>query len=137
LAARAQVVLIPEYDYSNEWLAQRLRQIVTRDNYALVVLSEGVAGSRTIAPDIREWTGLYCRDTRLGHGQRGAIPTHQDRLLAVQMVNVAYEALRNGERAGMTAVHKGDTTLDTSALAQLPPRVPDRRLYDSVNGLSG
>lgn len=137
LAARAQVVLIPEYEYSNEWLSQRLQQIVIRDNYALIVLSEGVAGSRTIAPDIREWTGMYCRDTRLGHGQRGAIPTHQDRLLAVQMARAAYEALRGGEKAGMAAVRQGNVTRATSAVAGLPPRVPDRQSYNDVNGLSG
>jgi 6-phosphofructokinase 1 len=137
LAARAQVVLIPEYDYSNEWLTQRLQQIVTRDNYALVVLSEGVAASRTIAPDIREWTGLYCRDTRLGHGQRGAIPTHQDRLLASKMARVAYESLSTGEKAGMTVVQQGNITLATSAAADLPPRVPERHLYNDVNGLPG
>ncbi len=137
LAVGAQAVLIPEYAYTNEWLTQRLLDIVTRDNYALVVLSEGIRGSRTIAQDIRQWTGLYCRDTRLGHGQRGAIPTHQDRLLAVQMGRVAYEALRSGKQAGMTAVHQGNVMLETTPIAGLPPRIPDRQWYNDVNGLSG
>jgi 6-phosphofructokinase 1 len=101
-----------------------------------VVLSEGVQASRTIASDIREWTGLYCRDTRLGHGQRGSIPSHQDRLLATQMARVAYEALRRGEKAGMTARQQGSVTLLTNTVSDLPPRVPDRELYDEVNGLS-
>lgn len=137
LAAGAQVVLIPEYDYTKAWLTQRLQAIVTRDNYALVVLSEGISGSRTIAEDIREWTGLYCRDTRLGHGQRGTNPSHQDRMLAAQMARVAYDALRGSEKVGMTAVRQGKISLVTAPIAGLPPRIPDRQWYNDVNGLSG
>ena len=135
LAAGAQVVLIPEFDYTNEWLTQRLRDVVTRDNYALVVLSEGIAASSTIAQDIRAWTGMYCRDTRLGHGQRGTSPSHQDRLLASRMARVAYEALRDGEKAGMTVTRNGQVTLHAGAITALPARTPDRALYNFVNGL--
>jgi hypothetical protein len=53
------------------------------------------------------------------------------------MARIAYEALRRGEKAGMTAVLHGSVTLATSAIAGLPARVPDRQLYNDVNGLSG
>jgi hypothetical protein len=53
------------------------------------------------------------------------------------MARVAYEALRGGEKAGMTAVHQGNVLLVTSTVAGLPPRVPDRQLYNFVNDLSG
>jgi len=136
LAAGAQLVLIPEYEYTAEWLMQRLRKVVERDHYALVILSEGVPASNTIADDIRQWTGLYCRDARLGHGQRGAVPTHQDRILAAQMARVAFEALRTGESEGMAVMRNGNVTLHKGSIAGLPVRVPDRQLYSFVNGLS-
>jgi 6-phosphofructokinase 1 len=135
LAAGAQVVLIPEYEYSVEWLIQRLQMVVARDRYALVILSEGVAASRTIADDIREWTGLYCRDARLGHGQRGAVPTHRDRILAAQMAHVAFQALRGAEGKGLTVAHNGNVSLHHGSIPGLPVRLPDRQLYNFVNGL--
>ncbi len=135
LAAGAQAVLIPEFSYEAAWLAERLKAAVERDNHALIVLSEGIAGSRTIAQDIAQWTGLYCRDTRLGHGQRGTSPTHQDRLLAVQMARLAYQALRVGKTVGMTVVCDGHVTLYEGTISGETARTPDKALYDFVNGL--
>jgi 6-phosphofructokinase 1 len=135
MASDAQAVLIPEYAYDKVWLTQRLTTVVKRDNYALVVLSEGITASRTIAQDIAQWTGMYCRDTRLGHGQRGTSPTHQDRLLAVQMARVAYQALREGEKTGMTAVREGLVVFHKGTITGQPARTPDRAIYNIVNGL--
>lgn len=136
LATGAQAVLISEYSYDPAWLTERLIKAVQHDNHALVILSEGIAGSRTMAQDIGQWTGLYCRDTRLGHGQRGTSPTHQDRLLAVRMAQLAYQTLRDGETAGMAAVRDGRVIFHRGTISGQPVRTPDRALYDFVNGLS-
>jgi 6-phosphofructokinase 1 len=136
VASGAQAVLIPEFAYDSRWLTERLKAAVERDNYALVILSEGVTESHTIAQDIGQWTGLYCRDTRLGHGQRGTSPTHQDRLLAVQMARLAYQALRDGETTGMLVVRAGRIELQKGTISGLSVRSPDRALYDFVNGLT-
>jgi len=136
LAAGAHAVLVPEYAYDSDWLCQRLMEAVKRDNYALLVLSEGIAASRTIVHEIAERTGNYTRDTRLGHGQRGTAPTHQDRLLAAQMARIAYSALRSGVTHGMAAVQNGQVTLHEGAITGLPARIPDLQTYNFINGLS-
>ncbi len=135
-AAGAHAVLIPEYPFDKDWLMQRLKQVVKRDDYALVVLAEGIADSRSIAQDIADWTGVYTRDTRLGHGQRGATPTHQDRLLAAQMAHIAYRALHAGVTAGMTAVRDGRATLHEGTIAGYAAPLPDRTIYNMINGLT-
>jgi 6-phosphofructokinase 1 len=136
LASGAHGVLVPEYEYTGEWLGRRLHEAVKRDNYALLVLSEGVADSRHLAEHIAEWTNTYTRDTRLGHGQRGAIPSHRDRLLAAHMAQTAYTALRNGMKTGTVVVQSGQVMLHQGTLVGQPVPLPDRTSYNFVNGIS-
>src|SRR5579859_3361380 len=49
LGARADIVLMPEYESSPDWLHRRLIRAVERQGYALIVLSEGVENARTLA----------------------------------------------------------------------------------------
>ena len=135
--AGAHAVLVPEFGYDNAWLAQRLQAAVGRAGYALLVLSEGVAACRTLAEEIPQWTGVRVRDTRLGHAQRGAKPSHRDRVLAADMARAAYRALCDGITAGTVVVRGGQVTLHTDPLEDLPRRQPDRDLYGLINGFGG
>ncbi len=135
--AGAHAVLVPEYAYQDEWLAQRLADAVRREGYALLVLSEGVPASRTLADDIFRWTGFRVRDTRLGHAQRGAKPSHRDRVLAAHMARLAYQALRDGMMGGTVVVRQGTPQVYEGTLQGLPAPVPERRLYDLINGFEG
>jgi 6-phosphofructokinase 1 len=132
--ARAHAVLVPEYAYENDWLAQRLLATVEQAGYALLVLSEGVAASRRLAEDIPNMTGIRVRDTRLGHAQRGARPTHKDRVLAAHMARTAYQAFSDKVMMGTVVVRDGHIMLHEGAFEGFPPRLPDRALYDFVNG---
>lgn len=134
-AAGAHAVLVPEYAYTDDWLIQRLTNAVKHDHYALVILSEGVAGSRMLVEDMQEKAGLKIRDTRLGHGQRGTSPSHRDRILAAEMARAAYDALRTGAKMGTVVVSGGKIRILDGKLSDLPPRLPDRSLYNQVNGL--
>ncbi len=134
-AAGAHAVLVPEYAYTDEWLIQRLEDSVKREQYALVILSEGITASRTLLDDLKEKAGLRIRDTRLGHGQRGTTPSHRDRILAAGMANAAYDALRAGTKMGTVVVSGGKISLHGGKLADLPPRLPDQNLYNQINGL--
>jgi 6-phosphofructokinase 1 len=134
-AAGAHAVLVPEYTYTDEWLTQRLADAVKREQYALLILSEGVATSRTLVEDMQEKAGVKIRDTRLGHGQRGTSPSHHDRILASAMARAAYDALRANIKMGTIVVSGGKIRLHPGKLADLPPRLPDRNLYNQVNGL--
>ncbi len=132
--AGAHVVLVPEYTYDNDWLAERLKRMVSKHGYALLVLSEGVLASRTLAEDIFRWTNIRVRDTRLGHAQRGARPSHSDRALAAHMARLAYQALRDGLRTGTVVVRQGKPQLHEGLLQGYPTRLPSRDIYDQING---
>lgn len=134
-ASGAQAVLMPEIEYDHQWLAERVRSAVLHDDYALVVLSEGVANARTIAEDLAQWANMRVRDTRLGHGQRGTAPSHADRLLAVEMTAAAHKALRAGQEFGIVAVQNGRVMLHDDPIGDLPDPTPDHDLYNQINGL--
>jgi 6-phosphofructokinase 1 len=132
--AGAHAVLVPEYPYENEWLGRRLAQAVELEGYGLLVICEGVSTSRTLAEVLAQETNIRVRDTRLGHAQRGAAPSHRDRALANQMARTAYEALKNGIRAGVVVVRQGQVTLHEGLLTgTLAP--PDRTRYEIINHL--
>ncbi len=133
--ASAHAVLLPEFEYDDAWLSARLRDAVAREDYALLVLSEGARGARTLADDIPRWTGIRVRDTRLGHAQRGAAPSHIDRALAADMARVAHGALSDGAMAGVVVVRGSRVQLHEGALDSSPAPIPDRALYNFINGL--
>lgn len=130
--AGAHAVILPEYEYDENWLAARLKTAVERDGYGLLVICEGARGARTLADTLPALTGIRVRDTRLGHTQRGGTPSHSDRVLAAQMARLAHHHLKSNQ-SGILAVQSGELRL-TAALSD-SPIVPDRELYLMINGL--
>lgn len=132
--ASAHAVILPEYTYEDTWLAERVSAALKSDGYALVVICEGSRGARTLADDIPKWTGTRVRDVRLGHAQRGGIASHLDRVLAADMAQTTYNALKHGIKTGVIIVQHGKVSLvgnllfDTSIM-------PDKKLYHSINQL--
>ena len=131
----ADAVIIPEFDYDAQWLADRLKQVAHERRAALLILSEGAAGSRTIVEDMQDKFDLRIRDTRLGHGQRGVSPTFRDRALAVRMVDTAFAALHDNIEVGTVVVQNGQVNLCEMLITNFVPRKPDAQLYAAINGL--
>lgn len=130
----AHAVLLPEFDYDVDWLALRLAEAVSDAGYGLLVLSEGAKDARSLADTLPELTGTRMRDVRLGHAMRGAPPSHHDRVLAAEMARAARDALREGITVGVVVVREG-IVLPYEGLLPEETRLPDRALYDQINGL--
>ena len=103
IAGGADVILIPEIKYSIDGVINKLNQMKKRNvKHSLIVVAEAVKkenGEKVvykfkdgqsrlggigeyIANEIMTKTDIECRVTALGHVQRGAPPTHNDRILA-------------------------------------------------------
>jgi 6-phosphofructokinase 1 len=131
----ASAVLIPEFEFDMAWLVERLKTACA-DGMALLILSEGVQASRTLMHDFQEKYGLRVRDTRLGHGQRGAAPSYRDRALAFRMIDMAHQVLHDGATAGTIVVgQNGQLNLCEDMINSLPMRQPDRQCYEKINHL--
>ena len=103
IAGGADVILIPEVKYSIDGIIKKLKKLNSYEiKHSLIVVAEAVkqengknstvkfADGETrlggigsyIAAQIMKKTNIECRVTTLGHVQRGAPPSTQDRILA-------------------------------------------------------
>ncbi len=121
IAGGADVVLIPEVRWHLKHVVAHIAELrAAGRTSALVVVARGGRDSRTRpadadseAPDhgVGEWlarrlskaTGAEARATVLGHVQRGAMPTAEDRLLASTLGVRAVDLLAEGKADRMVA----------------------------------
>jgi phosphofructokinase-like protein len=139
VAGGADIVLLPELNWSIDDLAAKIRAVTGEGrNHALVVVAEGVRtenGARAtalqaqgetryggigqyLAARIAEATGAETRVTVLGHVQRGGTPTPQDRLLASMFGTHAVDLVAAGKWGRMVAWHN-DTIGDVPIAAAI------------------
>jgi 6-phosphofructokinase len=121
IAGGADVVLIPEIGWRLAHVTGHIARLRDRGRRAALVVVAEAAGKSDDPPDPRddapsahgmgEWlagrlaaaTGAEARATVLGHVQRGAEPTAEDRLLASALGVRAVDLLAEGKRDRMVA----------------------------------
>ena len=124
IAGGADVIIIPEISYSIADVAAKIDRLKMRGrNFALVIVAEAVkmengesatvvhGGGETryggighyLADKISDATGAETRVTVLGHVQRGAGPSAQDRLYALAFGAAAVELIAEGRVDRMVA----------------------------------
>ena len=141
IAGGADVILIPEIPYSLKKIADHIDNIRTQGrNHALIVVAEAVKkedGSKAtvkfvdgqvrlggigtyLGDEIYKLTDAETRVTVLGHVQRGAQPTHRDRLIASAFGVYAVDLIAN-EKFNRIVVWKnrGVTDIDLDSIAGL------------------
>lgn len=130
--AGAHTVLLPEFDYNDDWLFERTQRFVKQVGHALIVICEGARGARTLFDDLHQVTGIRVRDVRLGHAQRGGVPSHLDRTLAADFAYSAWSYLSEGSKSGVLVVQGGSIRLLEGLLPEQAV-IPNRELYDRIN----
>nr|WP_218883762.1 6-phosphofructokinase [Allobranchiibius huperziae] len=151
LASGAHAVLIPEIPVSLDQVCEWVRSAQSRGRAPVVVVAEGFipAGEErataprgldafgrprlggigeTIAPMIEEQTGIETRTARLGHLQRGGVPTAYDRVLATRFGAAAIDAVI-AERWGSMVSLSGESIVhvDLHAATTVLKTVPRER----------
>ena len=139
IAGGADVILIPEIPYSLKKIADHIDNIRTQGrNHALIVVAEAVKkedGSKAtvkfvdgqvrlggigtyLGDEIYKLTDAETRVTVLGHVQRGAQPTHRDRLIASAFGVYAVDLIAK-EKFNRIVVWKnrGVTDIDLNSIA--------------------
>jgi 6-phosphofructokinase 1 len=102
IAGGAEVVVIPEREFTPEQVAQDLGQAYEKGKaHALAVVAEGAQHSAAeLGAYFKEHEariGFDLRVTTLGHVQRGGAPTAYDRILGSRLGAGAVQALARGE----------------------------------------
>jgi ATP-dependent phosphofructokinase / diphosphate-dependent phosphofructokinase len=156
IASGAAVILVPEEPFDIDAVCEHLRRRHAKGRYAsIVVVAEGakpVDGSivvssggtdqfgherlggigNVVAEQIEARTGFESRVTILGHVQRGGTPTAFDRMLATRLGTAAVDAVHDGARGMMMALHGGSIERIPLAEAVLTPKSVDRALLEGV-----
>jgi 6-phosphofructokinase 1 len=96
LAGGAEMVIIPEVEYSIEDVCDKIMQGRARGKrHSIIILAEGAGDAKTISEEIEERTGITTRYSVLGYTQRGGTPSAFDRLMGSQMGAMAVDLLMN------------------------------------------
>ena len=99
LATGATVVVIPEHEFYEDRLIDKIKQSrkLGKRNF-IVIVSEGMGAEMApaLTKRIQEATGVETRFARFAHVVRGGTPTLRDRLLATQMGEAAVKELFRG-----------------------------------------
>jgi len=124
IAGGADVILIPEINYSVNGIIDKLNEMKKRNvKHSLIVVAEAVKNENGkkvihefkdgqkrlggigeyIANEIMSKTDIECRVTTLGHVQRGAPPTANDRILASAYGVYSVDLLEQGKFDRMVA----------------------------------
>ncbi len=137
IAGGAAEILVPEAPFDLDAVSTRLQRRHERGQFSsIVVVSEGAmpkegpgtasyraaVSSGTVdqfgharlggigawlAREIEQRTGYECRETILGHIQRGGTPTAYDRVLATRFGSAALAAVHDGDFGTMVALRAG------------------------------
>ncbi len=107
IAGGAEAIVIPEAELSPETIAEQINNSYERGkSHAIVVVAEGSENNaETLIAYFKEHgkrLGFDLRLTKLGHVQRGGVPSAFDRLLATRLAAGAVEFLSKGQ-AGVLA----------------------------------
>jgi len=129
----AESIVIPEVPSKPEAVAEEVMSAYKRGkSHALVVVAEGAAcNAESLAKYFRDhhaWLGFDLRVTRLGHVQRGGIPSAFDRLLATRLGAAAIEFLAQGVHGVLVGLANDEEKATSLSEVVANTRKPDLRL---------
>jgi 6-phosphofructokinase 1 len=137
LASGAETILVPEFPYDIDEVANRMK-----DNFAhgkrhsIILISEGVGRGEDISKQITERNGIEPRVTVLGHIQRGGTPTHNDRILASRLGDFAVRRLMEGDSSKACGVIKGELVATDIHQVVSTHRPFNQEMYELAQRLS-
>lgn len=154
LAGGAEAILVPEYEYDLDDLAERLRRRHDRGhNYSIVVVAEGTPTPEgttssvgvddfgfarlggigvAVASELENRTDFEVRVMNLGYLQRGGTPTAYDRILATRLGVAAGELAIKGADRVMVALRGEQIEAVDLAAACSAPRQLDPARYEEA-----
>ena len=111
LTVGAEVILVPEVEYSLESIVETLEMNGAKGKKAgIIVAAEGIGNTHKLLREIEEKAGVEVRLSVAGYAQRGGNPTARSRLLANLFGNKAVELLLNRQGNRMVCLQEGKIT---------------------------
>ncbi len=162
MSTGAEMVIVPEMEWSIEMIANRFKALTERGNYrATCIISEHCWDNMkeidtwreymaTYDPDIHEhskinaerlasmiehMSGCETRATVVGYTQRGALPTAKDSAFAFEAGHLAVQLLNRGITNQAIGIRHGRVFHMPIGDALMMKRHFDREMYELINSL--
>jgi len=141
LAGGAESIIIPEVPIDAEIIAQEIRSAYQRGkSHALVVVAEGArCNAEELAKYFQEHQqrlGFELRVTRLGHVQRGGVPSAFDRLLGTRLAASAIQHLDQERHGLLVGLIKGEVSATPLSEVVATKKELDLNLLELANILA-
>jgi 6-phosphofructokinase 1 len=108
LTVGAEVILVPEVEYSLEDIVRTLDENGAKGKKAgIIVAAEGIGDTHKLMREIEKKAGVEVRLSVTGYAQRGGNPTARSRLLANLFGNKAVQLLLNKQGKMMACLENG------------------------------
>ena len=108
LAVGAEVILVPEVEYSLESIVRTLEVNGAKGKKAgIIVAAEGIGDTHKLMREIEKKAGVEVRLSVTGYAQRGGNPSARSRLLANLFGNKAVQLLLNKQGKRMACLENG------------------------------
>lgn len=135
IAGGAEAIIIPEVETPPQEVADQLLEAYQRGKaHGIVVVAEGAKydadALMAYFTEHQEEIGFELRATKLGHVQRGGIPTVADRILATRLAAHAVEVMDQGQSGVLVGLLKGE--MATTPLSEIAGRTKllDPKLFE-------
>ena len=137
LAGGAEILLVPEVEVDLEKTSKKILQNEIKGKKSdIIILSEGVCDAEVLKEELEKRTGLSIRTVKLGHIQRGGMPTMADRVLGSRFAVKAVDLLKQDKGARAVGI-KNNKIIDVDIEEALAaPRELSKSLYNLVISLS-
>jgi len=137
LASGAEMVLIPEVEYSVDEIVSSLREWKRMGKKSMIiVMAEGAGSPQAIAEHISDLTGYEVRISKLGYIQRGGAPTASSIKLAIMLGSAAVGVLKKLKRAKMLGVKGGKIVERPLNYSSTHRKEIDMELYELARSMS-
>jgi len=137
LVCGAEIILIPELDYSLDAIVKKLREFRRAGKRSvIIVMAEGAGNPAAIANHIKHVTGYDVRVSTLGYIQRGGMPTARSTWLASVFGHRAAKLLPRIKSAKMLGIEGGRVVVHPLDHPIKHKKRIDFRLYDMAGILS-
>lgn len=141
IAGGAEAVVIPEVDIEPDGVIRELQEAWRRGkSHGIVVVAEGArVNAEAIARhavEHRDRLGFELRTTKLGHVQRGGVPTVFDRLLATRLGVEAVERMARGDVGVLVGLQRGQPAATALVDVLARPKSLDLGLYELAQRLT-
>lgn len=140
LAVDAEYIIVPEQNLTDEQIEQKLLKAIKHHyktnshNSFISIIAEHsyTKGTAALAKEVESKANISCRSCELGHIQRGGVASAADRVLAIKLAELSFDALTDGKTDVMIGVVNQSPIYTPFKETGTHQKVPDKYLLEQT-----